>query len=178
MKSEIKEVINSIFGSIVEENKNSYNELKDNDRVKAAVDAASKGDYEDFYYCLLHQFSQFTDGLLATVTSNEKAQFFLKHGNFVERQFIKLIEKYEGPSCSADKSRAIMRKLLKFHMTGELIFFDYNQEYTYHYPRKIFTDHDIIIKFADSVHSLYYGYSEPYLIALADVLSSVKRGEK
>jgi len=103
------------------------------------------------------------DGLLSTVSDNKDASFFLKHGEFVEKHFVRFIEKKEGPACSADKSRFIMRALINYYLNGDEINIDYSQEYTYHLPVSIFNTHDKIVNFALSLQKLYYGHHEEYI---------------
>ncbi|MFK5949540.1 MAG: hypothetical protein QM500_12310 [Methylococcales bacterium] len=170
----VKSVISGLVGAFEKDNQESYQSVSQHQEVVNAVAAAKEGEAGDFFMCLLYPFSGFIDGLLSEVTNSHKAQFFLKHGEFVERHFNELINKYEGMPCCSDKSRVIMRALIAFHMNGKKIAFNYEQEYTYHLPKIIFKDHNQIVDFADALHSLYYGHSELYIKSLAEIMSSVK----
>lgn len=71
-----------------------------------------------------------------------------------------------------------MRALISFHKDGKPIQFNYDQEYTYHLPKRIFTAHDMIVEFATSLHSLFYGNPERYLSALQSVIVCAGKGDE
>lgn len=92
-----------------------------------------------------------------------KAVFLLKQYDFVDSHFTALIKQYEGWACSADKVRTITNRLLKNLVEGKPIVWNYNQEYTYHLPKEIFTNQEQILEFFDALYFLYYGKSEKFL---------------
>jgi len=159
----IESVINGIIGSVEKENREFFESILKTSDIENAIESAKKCDSSDFYIYLMYPFSGFVDCLLSTVTDSDNAKFFLKHGEFVERHFLKFIEKKEGQACCADKSGFIMRSVIKFYMTGKPIDMDYSQEYTYHLPKTVFNTHDKIIEFAASIQKLYYGRYEDYI---------------
>lgn len=92
-----------------------------------------------------------------------KAVFLLNQYAFVDAHFTALIKQYEGWACSADKVRTITNRLLKHLVLGTPIEWNYNQEYTYHLPKEIFTTQEQVIEFFDSLYFFYYGRSDKFL---------------
>jgi len=161
----ITNVLNGMLGHIEQEQIDLYKGLIEK-RGNIKID-----DYNSFYLSLIYPYKQFLTGLIhVEVSKNKKISFFLINSNFIERQFAKLIEDFEGSACSADKSRTIMRRIFNFLMTGNKIEWDYNAEYTFHLPKKIFKTHESIIEFYNAVTELYYGNYKKYVAALQNVL--------
>lgn len=128
-------------------------------------------DHEDFFYSVLYPFDKFVNGFIKTeICNNRDVVFLIKNQNFIKHNFSKIIIKKEGTACSSDKSRTIMKRLINYYKTGENIEFDYNQEYTYHLPKKVFTKHEDIVRFYESLKSLYYGSFENYLNVLKEII--------
>lgn len=95
--------------------------------------------------------------------SLNKAVFLLNQYAFVDAHFTALIKQYEGWACSADKVRTITNRLLKHLVLGNPIEWNYNQEYTYHLPKEIFTNQEQVLEFFDSLYFFYYGRTEKFL---------------
>ncbi len=172
LPNDIKRVLESMLGAFAEESQEAYQSVSSNEIVAKAVASAKKGDYEQFYFSLHCPLDQVMDGLLADVTHSPKARFLLKNSRFVESHFQRLIEEREGAACSADKSRTIMHALLRFYMTGEEIRFSYDQEFTYHLPKTVFTTHDDIVGYFMGLYQLYYGRPAAYIGMLAKILQN------
>lgn len=99
---------------------------------------------DDFYHNLIYPYNQFISGLIKLkIFKNKDVIFILKNSSYIEDHYVYWIEKIEGITCSADKSRTILNRLLKFYNTNEEIKFDYDQEFTYHLPKKIFENKKI-----------------------------------
>lgn len=94
---------------------------------------------------------------------NEKARWLLLHKEFVEVHFKKLIAKVEGERCSVDKVETIMLALFLWLQKEKKISFNYDSEYTFYLPKKIFNTQRKITEFFDAVMDLYYGEPEKYL---------------
>ncbi len=171
MKKELESVINSIVSAASKENLDLFLALSSNKSIDKAVENVKRCDGGDFYFGLTRPIEKVVDGLLSTVTENRSAKFILKHYMFVEGHILTLIKQHEGNACSADKSRTIVRKALNFYINGKEIEFDYNAEYTYHLPKKIFKTHDEIVSFIDALNSLYHGRSILYIKYLADTIA-------
>jgi hypothetical protein len=166
-QKDIANVINGLLGAIDDQNKETFRALSDTPAIQEALEKVRTSDAEGFFFALLYPLENAIDGLLSSeLPGNSKAQFLFSQGQFVERHFEKLFEKHEGSACCADKSRTIVRSLLRFLTTGKRIEFNYEAEYTYHLPRRIFRTHEEIVTFYDALLRLYYGRSEPYLEAM------------
>ncbi len=167
--NDIKHVLESMLGAFVEKSREAYQSVSSNEVVAKAVAGARKGDYEQFYFSLRYPLDKVMDGLLADVTQSPEACFLLKNSRFVEPHFQRLIEEREGAACSADKSRTIMRALLRFYMTGENIHFSFDQKFTYHLPKTVFTTQDEIVGYFMGLYRLYYGQPGMYISMLAKI---------
>ncbi|PKM47065.1 MAG: hypothetical protein CVV05_01360 [Gammaproteobacteria bacterium HGW-Gammaproteobacteria-1] len=174
-KDDIKAVLGGILGMSAREDEEAYHAVADNQVVQRAVDYAREGKYEEFGLLFVGQIERVIDGLLASVTNDAEAQFLIKHGCFVEEHFKRLIQRYEGMPCCADKSRTIMRSLIVFYLEGKPICFDYSQEYTYHLPKKIFKAQEEILGFAKGLHQLFYGNPDLYLEQLRSVMATADK---
>jgi len=170
LPNDIKRVLESMLGAFVEESREAYQPVSSNEMVAKAVASARKGDYEQFYFGLRYPLDKVMDGLLADVTQSPEACFLLKNSRFVESHFQHIIEQREGAACSADKSRTIMRALLRFYLSGEEIRFSYDQKFTYHLPKMVFTTHDDIVGYFMALYRLYYGEPAAYIGMLAKLL--------
>lgn len=162
----IKNVLDRMLGNIEQENIDLYKKLVDEKLFKKIEDV------EDFYLLLIYPFEQFVSGLIRTeISKNDEMDFLFIHYNYVESHFVKLFEEKEGRACSADKSRTIIRSLFNWMKTGKKIEWNYEQEYTYHLPKKIFKTHEDIIQFYEAIKHLYYGNPKKYLEALKNIMS-------
>lgn len=125
---------------------------------------------EDFYFQFMYPHEKFLRGLIQVELSNDPdVKFILMRGQFLEHHFEKWIERIEGHACCADKSRTIMKSLFDFYLNRKPIVFNYEQEYTYHLPSKIFKTEDEIVTFYTGLKHLYYGNPTDYLKAIADL---------
>lgn len=171
----LKQGLGDIFAALTtnfdKESKEIAYHLKDNELIVDALDALENNKFEEFYISLQYPFDKLVNGVVDSVITNRDAQFIMKHSQFLERHFNKLIDQYEGMGCRADKTRTLIRSLLVYYATGKEIEFDYNAEYTYHLPKVIFTTHDEIIEFYEAVKNIYYGDVSYYLKALSAILT-------
>lgn len=158
-----------MLGAFAEECREAYQSVSSHEVVAKAVAGARKGDYEQFYFGFLYPLDKVIDGLLADVTQSPEACFLLKNSQFVESHFERLIEEREGAACSADKSRTIMRALLRFYLSGEEIRFTLGRS-DYRLPKTMFTTHDDIVGYFMSLYRLYYGQPATYIRMLAKIL--------
>ena len=154
----ISKVITALATSADAENIELYRKIIGENGLCAVVDP------EAFYFKMLYPFEQFISGYIRTeITDRIELTFLLLHGQFVERLFISEIKKREGWACSADKSATIIKGLANFFSTGSKIAWNYEGDYTYHLPKKVFTTHDSIIEYFNAIWRLYYGNSDKYL---------------
>jgi len=157
---QIGKVINAIVQSDIDEEKALYVSTKG----ETVFDIS---DIEHFHYLIKHPFNRFLYGMIRTeVADDDDVVFLYENYRFIESHFNKIIKQKEGMSCCADKSRAIVRALVRFFTTGETIVWNYDQKYTFHLPREVFKTHVEVMDFYKALRSLYYGNSVPFLEAL------------
>jgi hypothetical protein len=157
-KEDVKNVLDNLVNSIGKKEIELYKKLIDEKPIE------NINDYEDLYYMVIYPFKQFVSGLIKTeISENNDVIFILQNSQYIDRHFAKLFINIEGSACSSDKSRTIVRALIHFFKNGEKINFNYEQEYTYHLPKKIFKDHDSILEHYEGLKQLYYGNPEKYL---------------
>lgn len=160
MSNKIGDFLEKFSSMITEENKQLYNKIIETSTLHEEV----SDDYEKFYYGVVYPFEKFVDGMIRSeLRDNQDVVFLMSKSKFVKRHFTNIIERIEGSACSVDKSRTIIRGLIRYYMKGEEIKFDYDGEYTYHLPKVIFKEQCRIIEFYEAVKSLYYGNSEKYM---------------
>ncbi len=154
------------------------NAKKDYEQVKELINADTSS--PEKYFNSFKRPLERTTGFLITKDFRHKpeAVFLYENYNFVKSSYDFLIKLHEGRACSADKSRIIINALTKFLKTGEEIKLNYNQEYTYHLPRRIFRNHKQIYEFFDSLQKLYYGQPLKYLETLHKILMTTKKEEE
>lgn len=161
-KETIKEVLNGMVGVI----------------EKGQIDLYKALTEKSLRLALIYPYENFLSGLIASkILNNQDVRFILMHSRFVEMQFRGLIERVEGSTCCADKTRTIMNRLLNFYKTGEQISFNYEQKYTFRLPEKIFKTHDSIIGFYEGVKGLYYGNPGEYFLELLKIKGSHETNE-
>ncbi len=166
-KQQIKNVLNGMLDDIEQSQIDIYNKLI-NDKCFDKIESV-----EEFYLGLIYPHEQFISGLIKSEISNNRDVIHLfKNSNTIEHHFRYWIEKKEGSACCADKTRTILKRLVKFYKTGEKIEFDYTQEYTFHLPKVVFKTHESIINFYEGVKHLQYGNPIAYLNEINALLKS------
>lgn len=165
MKTEdMKDFLEVMDGVIEKEKIELFKKIIDSSEIK------NYSNPREFFYAVLYQWDKFISGFLkSTLNANKDVVFIYKNSRYIDRHFQELFQKYEGSACSADKSRTIVNRLLKFYSTGSPIDFCYDGEYTYHLPKKIFKNHGQIISFYEGLKALLYGRPQKYI----EVLSAI-----
>lgn len=165
--------IDAIFGGILQ---GRYDEL-DNKAAAIPEDIIVKlrnhfetFDIEMMNFDVFRHVEDFQEAAIIQVTAEHRAQFIILNYNYVENNFNHLFNKIEGLACCADKSRTVTRKILHSLVTGNEIVWNYEQEYTYHLPKIIFTTHEEIMEYFEGLYSLYYGNPTQYLTAMQKIL--------
>jgi len=164
-KEAIKDFLNTMSDSIEKDTIQLFEKIIDSSEIKHYSNP------EEFFYAVLYPWDKFISGFLKSVLkANKDVEFIFKHSQYIDRHFYNLFGIYEGSAYSADKSRTIVNRLLEFYATGKKIDFDYDVEYTYHLPKKIFKSHDHIVDFYEGLKSLLYGSPQKYMGALKAML--------
>lgn len=172
MKTEdLKGFLDSMVGHIEKEEIELFKKIIDSNNINHNFDS-----YEEFYLFVKFPFEQFISGFLKSeLKMNNELQFIYSNSQFIERHFEKLIEQIEGSACCADKSRTIMNSIIDFYKSDIEIVFNYDSEYTFHLPKKIFTNHNCIIDFYQGLKYLFYGNPEKYLIAYKNAMNNINK---
>lgn len=174
-KEGLTNFLDTFSDSIDKENVELYKKLIKN----APMLNFSLDSYEEFFYAVLYPFDKFVEGLIRSeICNNDDIIFIYKNSNFIEHHFDMVIESREGGCCCADKSRTIIRSLIRHFRTDTEIVFDYGQEYTYQLPETVFTKHRDIVSFYEAIKALYYGNSIEYLKCLKEIMIDKKGGGK
>ena len=168
-------VIDGMLNIHNDEIKSAFKSVSSIPAFEIAREQINKRNTKNFYYLFLHPTERPLQGFLESeMPGNYRAQFLFQHGQFIEKHYKNLFQRIEGSFCCADKSRAIMRGLARFLLDGEEIVFDYNQEYTYHLPKKIFNNHKSIVDFFESIYALYYGQIDKFILEISNIIGSAK----
>ena len=164
-KDKLGNFLNTLSDSIDKEKVELYKKIIESSEI------ASFDGPDEFFYAVLYPFEKFISGFLHTELegANRDVIFIYKNSQYIDRSFAQLFQKYEGHACSSDKSRTIVNRLVQFYQTGKKIEFDYDAEYTYHYPKKIFKTHDHIVLFYEGLKSLQYGDNRKYFEAIKTI---------
>lgn len=162
-----EEAIKQVFNALVESGEKESAALAEK-LVEAGVISPERvagiKTVEDFFFALIYPYQKFLDGFISIHFSrNNNAQWLFTHHGYVENHFQKLIAMHEGTACCADKSRTIINALARWLKDGTEIVWNYEGEYTFHLPKKVFTTHESIALFFEALMSLYYGNPEKYL---------------
>ncbi len=170
----LKSLFTGLANMAQAEEAESYETYKYNQAFVQAASYAKDNNFEAFDYLFLHEIEKPINGLLESICESDDFTFLMLHGHDIEVHFAHFIKQFEGTACNADKSRTIIRSLLKHFRTGDDIKFNYDAEFTYHLPNTIFKTHDDIIEFYKGLRKLIItGNPDAYLLAL-QVIMAVK----
>jgi hypothetical protein len=172
---EIGVVLNGLFASGEAKRQAQFRLWADTPACRDSVVAIQRGNLEEFYFRLIYPFKQVVDGLLqSSLPGQRRAHFLLSNYDFVRSHFRRIIETHDGFTCCADKTRAILSRLLAFYITEKPIVFDPQEAYTYHHPKTVFTTHKAIVEFFEALFHLHAGNPDPYLTALMKVAAATE----
>lgn len=167
----IKSVLNALFSSVAAEGKSALEQVSEVPEVINARAAAKGLSPDQFFHSLPYKLNQLVDAILeAELPGNDNAQFLMANSNFVSNHLDRIFQKFEGSACSHDKTKTVMRALMRFFTTGQPISFNYEQEYTFGLPKKVLKSHDSIVQYFNGLHHLYYGNSDHYMMAVLNIM--------
>lgn len=165
--NEIQEVIMMLLDQSDRDKLTFFAGLQDHTLFHDAQDFALNGQPDAFFHALPSHLDRLLEGFLLTILpENREAHFILSRYSFLNSHFKKIIERREGSSCSADKSRTILSRLLQYYLNGQEVVFDPGEEYTFGHPTVVFTTHREIVEFFEALRNLYYGIPGKYLAIL------------
>lgn len=151
-------------------------DLISSDEIRKGLMYLREGDLDAFSALVCYPLDAAIEGLVDSVipaNANHRAAFFVINYDYFSHHFTKLITKYEGSACCADKSRTVLRGVLRYLVSGDRIVFNYDGEYTYHLPKKIFREHEQIMELFDALYFFYFGDSTKYISFMSKFLMSV-----
>lgn len=177
METALRDVFSGIMAQVDAQDRAAFSPFEGSPVATEALAALARHDLDAFDRLVGDPMDKVRDGLLLKAfPHSHEARFLAGHARFVEAQFDFLITRFEGSSCSVDKRRHVLRKLLAFLATGKEIAFDRTAEYTYMIPSKVLADHERVVCFFKAVYGLHYGRVEAYMLALADIQKSTEPG--
>ncbi len=151
-EKDFKNAIEALMSGFDAEEQKMFNVITSNYDFKDFKDA------EEFNYKIAYTFKKLQRQLIKSkVSDNQNVIFIYMNYNYVERFFNNVIQANEGTACCSDKSSTIVDRLVDFFLKGKKIEFNYDAEYTFHLPKKVFTNHDSIIAFYEVIKGLHYG---------------------
>ena len=165
-KKDISRVIDFVFESQRRNRENKHSSYFHEDSIQKAIEYIKKENIDNFSYLFMLEIDEFIESIIEQGTKNENAQFLLKNIFFVEQHIEFMIKEHEGNPCCADKTSFILSRLLHFFLTETEINLNYNQEYTFHLPKKVLYNHELIMDFYQGLKSLFYGNPKKYLESL------------
>ncbi|MCC5610986.1 hypothetical protein LC612_30615 [Nostoc sp. CHAB 5834] len=170
----IASLMDALVNSFQSEQLEAADALAEQPLIKEAREALESHRL-DYFWLSFHPLNQAIDGLIAQAyPQSRKAQYLARHYAFVSNHFRALIEQYEGSSCCADKTRTIIKAILRSLLTSQPIQFDYQQKYTFHLPERIFKTHEEIFEFFEALLRLQAGKSDLYLQFLLKFAQKLK----
>lgn len=166
-KQDLTNFLDSMLENIEQKEINLFKKIIETSEI------ANFKNHEEFFYAILYPFDQFVSGFIKSkIANNNDVVFIIKNQNYIENNYAKIIKDKEGRAFSADKSRTIMKSLIEYYKSGKEINFDYNQEYTYHLPKKVFKTHREIVEFYEGLKDMHYGNNKKYMLAIANILKT------
>lgn len=169
--ADIASVLESLLAGVDADAAQAFLSIAGTGAADKAVQYVREGDHERYHYALPYPLQKLLRGLLNyAIPGKREAQFILEHQDFVSAHFRSVITGQEGMSCCADKTRTILRKLLRYYLAGEEIVFNRDAKYTFDLTEKVFTCHEDIVEFFNALQGLYYGNPKQYLAVLSKIL--------
>jgi hypothetical protein len=157
-KTDLHNFLTSFGNSISNENKELYKKIIDTTGIETFNNPS------EFHTAIMYPFEKFIKGYISTeIKDNYDIKFIYLNYRYIENNFRYYIELFDGFACCTDKARTILKSILNYYLTSEEIKFNYDQEYTFHLPKKIFTNHNQIIDFYKGIQNLHLGNPKKYL---------------
>jgi hypothetical protein len=147
-----------------------YKQIEDTPAVLGAVASLKKADFEAFHMVLKEPYEQFEELLIGKhLGADPRLVFVFQQSQFISVHLQNLFEQIEGRAYSVDKEGCVLALYVRWLLTGKEIEFDTSAAYTFMFPKKILTQHQLIVNFIDSIYHLYWGKPDKYIAQLADL---------
>jgi hypothetical protein len=172
----VKAVLNALLGGVEADGQSALQQVSEVPAVIEARAAAKALSLDTFYFALPYRLNQMVDAILeAELPGNGNAQFLMGNSSFVSNHLDEIFTKFEGSACSHDKTRTVLRGLMRFFTTEQPISFNYEQEYTFGLPKKVLKSHDSIVEYFKGLRHLFYGNPDYYLKAMQNIIAEHAR---
>ena len=159
----ISQVVSGLLSCFQEGQTKAFEAVRHNKVIQAAYECAKDGQANEFYDTLLFPIEAMIEGLIDQCQVCEEVRFILKQSQYLEGHIQRIFEKFEGRACCYDKTKTVIRALLKYYREDIPIEFDYDQQYVFHLPKIVLTEQDSVIGCFEGLYDLYYGYNNKYL---------------
>lgn len=135
-----------------------------------AVEAVTGGRPEHFHLLWLYPLEKVSRGVLAHagVPFGSQASDLFLHYSFFESHFKYVYDTFEGGACCADKSRWVLRALLRHFQSGSPIAVP-TEENAFWAPKKVLNTQESILGYFHALRQLHAGRPDSYLKALAQI---------
>ncbi len=171
-KEKIKEFLEAFSHELEKDQIKFFEKIIDNSKIKEFNGP------EEFYHVMIYPWDKFVSGFLKScVHPSNEVGFIYHQWNYLYNHFTELFRQFEGMVCCADKARTVLNKTLLFFTVGEKIKFDYEGEYTFHLPKRIFKEHEQIINYYEGLRDMFFGRPLKYLENLEQLAQYVKEKE-
>jgi len=173
IKNTIKNVIQGLLDA-------TEAEAKDTELYKfilGKIEKATLGidDPEDFYYRIMYDFNNVLDAAVSSAPSTNDwlvKSIFLDYA-FFDNHLTKFCETLEGPAYSTDKSRYLLKCVVKCRINGGRIQLHPCPE-NFHHPKT--GNWEMWLKYVEGVGRLRHGDPGPYLKAYKNLIDC-RKGE-
>lgn len=128
------------------------------------------GDAEDFNTMAVFPIERVINTFVSTQLSkgNHLGKAIYTNYGFYDAHISNLCQRMYGMACCADRSSFLLKSAINWKESGEMPEFDWDQEYTYHYPKT--GSMEQWMEFIEGLHGLEYGQYERYLKALHELV--------
>jgi len=169
----LKEVITTILGNSEEEDRNSpiFQSLLKN--IQYLNDA------EDFDCMVVYPVRKVINTFVREkYPTNYLAQDIYMNYSFFENNLSELCKQFYGFGCCVDKARTLLRFAIKWKQENKMPEFNWEQEYTYQYPKTGTMEQ--WMNFIIALSHLLRGDYEEYLLAFTSLIETHNntKGEK
>lgn len=167
-------IFNALNSEVNNEKRQLLESIGDNEIIQQATKALQDNNIQRFNY-VCRKITSPIDAMILSIYAIHSAEykFAVKNYRMIERNFCNLFKVIEGAGCSADKSKTVMRNLIIFLRTDEGIKFDYDGEYTFHLPKKIFKTHEQIYDFFVALMRFDMGYPNEFIKIYGTIIGGV-----
>ena len=165
-KKNIEDILPDIFQSFSKNRKQKSIESFNKNNILNNITKEDIGNWdpEEFWYKIIYKQDNYNDWMLhELITKNEELIYIYKNFNNLQSSFSAMFNDFEGMSCSSDKGSTVLKNIIKYYQVWKWTDYDYNQEYTFNLPKKIFKEKEMSLDFYKALKNVMYGWHKTYL---------------